>query len=349
MKNIFISLGGSSLIAFCGANAVFADVSEDRIETYKNNKLIPQEVNISTVNSVSSESIPVAVFIQELLSWKPYSDAQHAAFSKYMDWSKEDFETFLADSANASEIEEVWNALSQIGNNHLQGAAISDEDAMNILQSEFERLRQQYLYSYGTFPAFPCEGIDFTNLYLEAIDFRNCTGITGAQLAATNTIFACAFNTVDFTGVDLSNAYFIQIIIPANSTGLTWDQIKSAKYMSDFTLPNMDLSNADFAGQNLNGLDFSNCHGMTWTQLNSAANITDITLPKLDLTSVDLTGKNLYRVNFMNCTGLSKEQLKQASNVEQIYLTAEQYDTVKGGLPRGTTVYVNWTSTKVPY
>lgn len=286
---MFTSLGQLSLIAFCGANAVFADVSEDRIETYKNNKLIPQEVNISTVNSVSSESIPVAVFIQELLSWKPYSDAQHAAFSKYMDWSKEDFEAFLADSANASEIEEVWNALSQIGNNHLQGASISNEDAMNIL-----------------------------------------------------TIFACAFNTVDFTGVDLSNASFIQIIIPANSTGLTWDQIKSAKCMSDFTLPNMDLSNADFAGQNLNGLDFSNCHGMTWTQLNSAANITDITLPKLDLTSVDLTGKNLYRVNFMNCTGLSKEQLKQASNVEQIYLTAEQYDTVKGGLPRGTIVYVNY-------
>ena len=60
-------------------------------------------------------------------------------------------------------------------------------------------------------------------------------------MAYSRSIFACLFNTVDFTGVDLSNADFTQLNIPANRTGLTWKQVKSAKYMSDFTLPTMAL------------------------------------------------------------------------------------------------------------
>ena len=60
-------------------------------------------------------------------------------------------------------------------------------------------------------------------------------------MASSRSIFACLFNTVDFTGVDLSNADFSQLNIPANRTGLTWKQVKSAKYMSDFTLPTMAL------------------------------------------------------------------------------------------------------------
>lgn len=45
----------------CLTNA-FADVSEDRLNTYNGNKLIPQEVEIVTINSVASESAGVAVF-----------------------------------------------------------------------------------------------------------------------------------------------------------------------------------------------------------------------------------------------------------------------------------------------
>ena len=44
---------------------------------------------------------------------------------------------FFADSANAPDFEEAWNALSQFGNDHVQGAVISDEDALALLQNQF--------------------------------------------------------------------------------------------------------------------------------------------------------------------------------------------------------------------
>lgn len=124
-----------------------------------------------------------------------------------MDWTREDFEAFFADSANEAGFEEVWNALSQFGNDHIQGAGISDEDAMNILQSEFNSLVSQLNYQYSTFPAFPCEGISFDKLSLYNIDFSRCTGITGEQLASTAALAMCQFNPVDFAGIDLTNNY----------------------------------------------------------------------------------------------------------------------------------------------
>ena len=50
-------------------NAAFADDSENRLNAYKGNKLIPQEVNITTINAASSESVDVAVFTPDTLSW----------------------------------------------------------------------------------------------------------------------------------------------------------------------------------------------------------------------------------------------------------------------------------------
>ena len=90
----------------------------------------------------------------------------------------------------------------------------------------------QSLYTHGSFPVFLCEGLDFTNLYLEVIDFRNCTGAIQKHNWPPQEVFLHVYLIqVDFTGVDLSNADFTQLNIPANRTGLTWKQVKSAKYM----------------------------------------------------------------------------------------------------------------------
>ena len=141
MKSKYLTIGGLSALSVTFiTNFGFADVSSDRLDTYKANKLIPNEVQIATINSVSSESAGVAVFSPDVLSWKSYSNASSAALGKYMDWTREDFEAFFADRANASGFEDAWNFLSQTGNDHLQGATISDEDALIVLQAQLDAL-----------------------------------------------------------------------------------------------------------------------------------------------------------------------------------------------------------------
>ena len=78
----------------------------------------------------------MVVFSPDILSWKSYSNAASAALGKYMDWTREDFEAFFADSTNEADFEDAWNALSQFGNGHVHGTAISNTDAIPLLQSE---------------------------------------------------------------------------------------------------------------------------------------------------------------------------------------------------------------------
>ena len=69
----------SHLIIF---NYGFAGVSSDRLDTYKSNKLIPNEVQIATINSVSTDATGVAVFSPDALSWKSYSNASSIRISQ---------------------------------------------------------------------------------------------------------------------------------------------------------------------------------------------------------------------------------------------------------------------------
>ena len=185
MKNLFFFLGGLGVLSSSMiANSAFANVSTDRVDTYKANKLIPNEVQIATINSVSTDATGVAVFSPDALSWKSYSNTASAALGKYMDWTREDFEAFFADSANEAGFEEAWNFLSQTGNDHLQGAAISNTDAIQLLQSELDALLDGSpgrFYGF-TMPVFPCEGLDFLGKDLYGIDLSKCKDMTAEQL-----------------------------------------------------------------------------------------------------------------------------------------------------------------------
>ena len=325
MKSKFLTIGGlSALSVTIIANFGFADVSSDRLDTYKANKLIPNEVQIATINSVSSDSAGVAVFSPDVLSWKSYSNAASAALGKYMDWTREDFEAFFADSANEAEFEDAWNALSQFGNGHVQGAAISDEDAMAVLQDEFNALIDQFNQAYVPFPAFPCEGISFDGLSLHYIDLRDCTGITGQQLASTDALYYCTIKPVDFSGADLSNSYFLGINL-SNCTGITADQLSSMSGFSECILPAVDLSTADFSGKNLSGVDFSKCTGLTGTQLAASSGFSACTLPDVDFTGADLSGKDLSEVDLSKCTNLTAEQLLSASSLSSAKLPSVDF------------------------
>ena len=360
MKSKFLTIGGlSALSVTIIANCGFADVSSDRLDTYKANKLIPNEVQIATINSVSSESAGVAVFSPDVLSWKSYSNTASAALGKYMDWTREDFEAFFADSANEAEFEDAWEFLSQTGNDHLQGATISDADSLIVLQSQLDSL-----ISSGNLSgkAFPCEGLDFTGRNLQYLDLSNCTGLTGEQLMSSlsmsySTIPSVDFTGVDFTGfvldsitgfhlatgltgeqlakanhliclelpaldftdVDLSNCSFTSVDF-SRCTGLTGRQILSSPSIYNAILPEIDFSGADFSGLDLLGVDFSHCTGLTWGQLSKAANMSSIKLPSMDLTNADMSGMNLQNINFSNCSGLTWEQLSKSTCISDITL-----------------------------
>lgn len=125
MKSKFLTIGGLNVLSYLIIfNSAFADVSTDRVDTYKANKLIPNEVQIATTNSVSSDATGVAVFSPDILSWKSYTNTASAALGKYMDWTREDFEAFFADSANEAEFEDAWNFLSKVGNNILHSNVV---------------------------------------------------------------------------------------------------------------------------------------------------------------------------------------------------------------------------------
>ena len=317
MKSKYLTIGGlSALSVTIIANFGFADVSSDRLDTYKANKLIPNEVQIATINSVSTDSTGVAVFSPDALSWKSYSNTASAALGKYMDWTREDFEAFFADPANEAGFEDAWKFLSQTGNDHLQGAAISDEDSLIVLQSQLDSL-----ISSGDLSgkAFPCEGLDFTGRDLEYVNLSNCTGLTGEQLISSNIRYS-TIPPVDFSGVDFTGKVLIGLTGFHLATGLTGEQLASADYIWFLDLPAVDFTGVDLTGKNLSEIDFSKCTGLTAQQLLSGSSIYGSTLPAIDFSGADFSGVDIQGVDFSHCTGITVDQITSASAYNSVIL-----------------------------
>lgn len=294
MKNLFFILGGLGVLSSSMiANSAFANVSTDRVDTYKANKLIPNEVQIATINLVSSDSIGVAVFSPDVLSWKSYNNAASAALGKYMDWTREDFEAFFADSANEAEFEDAWNFLSKVGNNILHSNALEDTAASDILLDQLKQMiNDGSLYA----AAFPCEGLDFTGLNFGNFDLSRCTGLTWQQLTSAAYIFNTKLPAMDFTNADLSGLTLSEIDF-SKCTGLTASQLLSSNAWFGAKLPNVDFTDVDLKGIDISYVDFSQCTG--------------------------LTGKQIASANIPNFAGMPS----------YIVLSKEQYETMKEDLP----------------
>ena len=294
-KTTLRHMGGVLLALISVSNAAFADDSENRLNAYKGNKLIPNEVNIATINSASSEHSDVAVFTPSVLSWKSYSNMQDAVFSKFMDWTKEDFEEFFKGYTKDTyeKYVDAWNFLSQTGNDHLQGAVISDEDAIAVLQAQLEKLVEER--SINNTP-FPCEGLDFSGLNLAYALLNHFTGMTAEQLFSAANITGVSLPAIDFTGADLSGKDLGGIDFSL-CTGLTGKQLAAASSILGTQLPAIDFTGVDFSGKNLIDVDFSLCTGLTGTQLSNATNISGIMLTSEQYESMktDLpSGQTIY-------------------------------------------------------
>lgn len=314
------------LVLISVSNAAFADASSERLDAYKGNKLLPPEINIATINSVSSEHSDVAVFTPSVLSWKSYSNMQDAVFGKFMDWTKEDFEEFFKGYTKDTyeKYVDAWNFLSQTGNDHLQGAVISDEDAIAVLQAQLEKLLKED--SIDNTP-FPCEGLDFSGLNLTFAFLNNFTGMTAEQLFSAARIGWATLPAIDFTGVDFGGKDLHDIDM-SRCTGITAEQLLAANDISGTTLPSVNFAGANLSGLGLNGVDFSKCTNLTASQLLSASDISGTSLPAIDFTGADLSGKNLEGIDFSLCTGLTGKQLAAASIIQDTKLPAIDFTGV---------------------
>ena len=319
-KTTLRHMGEVVLVLISVSNAAFADASSERLDAYKGNKLLSPEVNIATINSASSEHSDVAVFTPSVLSWKSYSNMQDAAFSKFMDWTKEDFEEFFKGYTwnTYEKYVDAWNFLSQTGNDHLQGAVISDEDAIAVLQAQLEKLLNED--SIDNRP-FPCEGLDFSGLNLAYAWLNNFTGMTAEQLFSAAHIGFATLPAIDFTGVDFGGKDLHGIDM-SRCTGITAEQLLAAKDIGGTTLPSVNFAGANLSGLDLNGVDLSKCTNLTASQLLSASDIRGTSLPAIDFTGADLSGKNLGSIDFSLCTGLTGKQLAAASSIQNTNLPA---------------------------
>lgn len=69
-----------------------ADATSARLDAYKANRLIPQEIKLPTPETTESDSQEVVVFTSNALSWSAES-AWTVKYADYMGLSKEDWES----------------------------------------------------------------------------------------------------------------------------------------------------------------------------------------------------------------------------------------------------------------
>ena len=73
-------------------NSVIADATSARLDAYKANRLIPQEIKLPTPETTEGDSEEVVVFTSNALSWSTES-AWTVKYADYMGLSKEDWES----------------------------------------------------------------------------------------------------------------------------------------------------------------------------------------------------------------------------------------------------------------
>lgn len=316
------------IISFC--NTLVADISDVRLDTYKSNKLLLMDVSIATINASASnnakDSIGVAVFTPNLLSWTMYSDLNSANIAsalqklqeKFGALSAEDLKNFLpkhddyinaegededgytsaiALAPNVPEVQEYFDYLSALASGKLTGG-LSKEEATKALVDGMYNLDAMSVYGY-----------------YEIFD----TPIT-----------------IDLTGIQL-NTDRINVAIGTVLKG-TYDQFCGLSSLSDLTICT-DWSGCESL-PNFYHADLTQSTGLDAASL-IKTNIRVAKLPAIDFSGVDLSGVDLFGVDLTKCTGLTGEQLAGAGNITYIRLTTEQYNNVKTSLPKGTTVFVD--------
>ena len=188
-------------------NVALADANSDaRIQAYKANKLIPQNVVLST-STGAADSDEVVVFNKGTLSWKSdnaLSVSYAPLLEKYGDMTIDELRTAMGPSGtydpNAGEWaengwlreitpeqQEIREYLSLIANNKLQSDKLTSSEALSYLQEQFDLFVNHK--DCATMGAFPCEGLNFSNRTLANVDMSSWKGVTAEQILSSSDLY----------------------------------------------------------------------------------------------------------------------------------------------------------------
>lgn len=339
-------------------NAALADANSDaRIQAYKANKLIPQNVVLST-STGAADSDEVVVFNKSALSWKS-DNAANAKIamlqSKYEGWTKQDFDAAFAGDewiTNATpEVEEMRQYLSVVIGGEISSDNLSSNLALEALQSQWDQLAiASSSYVYGVdFGAFPAEHISLGSQYIgleNSTDLSRVTGLTVARVMAANCFdpWNVTMPPLDFSGItpaDLptSGAYNYGMLGTSyNADPKLAAYLHATNYYTPYdTMPQTTDGTYDYTD-----LDVVPSLGMHTNPNNKYRkehlmndNLPAV-IPNMDITGVVQTHSG--SVDYSLCTGFSASTLQIGDGYYTgIKLTSEQYNIFKQAVRNGTT------------
>ena len=365
MKSNIRSLigGGAKLVALSilFVNSAIADSTSDaRIQAYKANKLISEDVVIPT-STGAKETDNVVMFSKGTLSWKNDSAGMAHLLElqdKYNGWNLSDFDTAFGPDLGYNEeydtidygwvfypgsaietYDEMRQYLSAIANGKLTSEDITSEQALGYLQAQLDTLcYNNGNYGPSVFGKFPCEGLVFPVTNLLNADLSECTGITAEQVFAIGNanLYATALPRIDFTGVSLKDRYLSGLDL-TRAVGINATELLSAQSIVEAGLPSITFTgDEDFTGVDLSGTSLKNCTGITASQILQAHSITSAKLPAIAFTGTeDFSGQNFGGVDFSKCTGITPSQILSAERITSAVLPAitftgnESFDGIK--------------------
>ena len=343
--NIRTLIGGGAklLLPLLLINSAFADSSTDaRIQAYKANKLIPQNIVLPT-STGAADSDKVVVFSPSKLTWA--SDAAgsvaiKALLGKFGTMTADDWESFDFSDPSA---EDALEYLSAIYREKLESDALSKDDAAIQLQACIDKIKagetingkvdcmNQNIWDLALF-TFK-EEVDGDSLY-QYLELPNSVDYTTLDFTDTEDTFA-------LTGEGSFTFKFPNNLTDKERLAV----IAQNAYSADLLLPNKDSNYSYYGALDMSSLDFSQLSTSNFTNRDlrgSNISITQLStvgsgsysgciLPELNLKPGDsFNGKRFNNgCDFSYVVGLTGDILSTAGGITAARFTSAQYTALK--------------------
>lgn len=332
-------------------NAAFADATSERLEAYKSNRLIPENITFTTPATGGANDTTV-VFTKSSLSWN-YGNATAAYHKELSDkfgsLSKEELENWewlgldnenfidLTDCApnmiyqrkgsyennlpRNPDIAEFLDYLWKIQTGEITDANITADEAKALKMAGFQQIANNVINTNVKFQFDGSEDFSKVNLGFTNI-LNSCSGITGDQFASISSINASTISGISFSGSeDLSNVAITGVCNVDNCPGLSIRQLSETKNGGgSLVLSNsMVTGKEDLSGLDLSRINMEKCSNLTVSQVMSASKFPRY-LPALTFSgNEDFTSKDGMSANFGSCSGITSEQIMSMATPPSVF------------------------------
>jgi uncharacterized protein YjbI with pentapeptide repeats len=214
-------------------------------------------------------------------------DQNSVSFNGAADITNTIFPSWFAGVVNG--VFQLGSSATLIINANLSGADLTGVDFSNI--TAIYGTSFDYAILSGAILPANISGISFRNANLTGADFSNITSVAYCNFSGAILTGVDFSNVTDWNGADFSDAYLTGAILPLEMTGsIGISGIINNKPYWNSSATNLD--GADFNGQDLTGVDFSNVTSIAGAYFANA-----------DLTGVDFSNvTSLENVNFEGAT-----------------------------------------------